>query len=306
MSICVLGDPGDLMPGYVGNLAERAGVDVLWLSESDLGDTWSFEYTDGLPRNGRLVVDDREVSFDEVTGAYVSLNPRPGVPGGISPSDAEYEPFLVLRRASIRHLINSLPGVVANRPCAGRSNNSKPYQMRLLHAAGFVVPRWIASNDRDRVEQFVDSHEGQVVVKSCSGLRSEVRTFDDGMANLLREGTTPIIAQERIPGVDVRVHTVGGTAFATSIQAEGIDYRFAEGPRIHEAIEMPEQIAALCHSFAHSENMVIAGFDFRLTETGKWYCLEMNPIPTFLPYEFETGQPICRALLDELVREGVG
>jgi len=42
----------------------------------------------------------------------------------------------------------------------------------------------------------------------------------------------------------------------------------------------------------------VAGFDFRVTPDGDWYCLEMNPVPTFLPYEMATSQRIGEAILD--------
>jgi D-alanine-D-alanine ligase-like ATP-grasp enzyme len=42
----------------------------------------------------------------------------------------------------------------------------------------------------------------------------------------------------------------------------------------------------------------VAGFDFRVTPEGSWYCLEVNPMPTFLPYEMATRQPIGAAILN--------
>ena len=46
---------------------------------------------------------------------------------------------------------------------------------------------------------------------------------------------------------------------------------------------------------------MLAGFDFRCAPDGVWYCLEVNPVPTFLPYEAATGVPIADAVLDELL-----
>ena len=56
-----------------------------------------------------------------------------------------------------------------------------------------------------------------------------------------------------------------------------------------------------CISFAAREGLLLAGFDFRVDETtGTWSCLEMNPVPTFLPYEASTGQRIGDAVIDLL------
>ncbi len=300
MSICIIGERGELMAGYVGGLAERQGIPVHWLNESELGTRWSFDYRAPGPEAGFIESDGERVPFSSITGAYVNLSPEPTAPEHLDRTGYVFEAFQVMRRASLRCLINALPGVVANRPCAGRSNNSKPYQMNALARAGLEVPGWIATNSVKLADRFRRAYSDDVIVKSCSGLRSEVRLWDESTASMLREGTTPVILQARVPGFDVRVHTIGGKSLATSIEANGIDYRFATGPKSYRAIDVPRSVDQLCHRFASQERMVIAGFDFRVTDDGRWYCLEMNPVPTFLPYEFETGQSICDALLRAL------
>ncbi|HSG47001.1 MAG TPA: hypothetical protein VLA43_04200, partial [Longimicrobiales bacterium] len=35
---------------------------------------------------------------------------------------------------------------------------------------------------------------------------------------------------------------------------------------------------------------------------GAWWCLESNPVPTFLPYEVQAGLPIADAVLDWMER----
>ena len=53
----------------------------------------------------------------------------------------------------------------------------------------------------------------------------------------------------------------------------------------------------------NTNDLTLAGFDFRVTKDGRWYCLEVNPMPTFLPYETATGQPIGNAVLDALLAQ---
>jgi hypothetical protein len=38
-----------------------------------------------------------------------------------------------------------------------------------------------------------------------------------------------------------------------------------------------------------------------VTKDGLWYCLEVDPMPTFLPYEMAAGQSIGSAVLDALL-----
>ena len=57
----------------------------------------------------------------------------------------------------------------------------------------------------------------------------------------------------------------------------------------------------MCRIFALADHLTIAGFDFRVDDEGQWYCLEVNPVPTFLPYEMATGQAIGSALLNVFI-----
>jgi len=299
MTVCILAEPDDPVPSFVALKAERRGHDVLWLSESQLGNTWSFTMDDTRPQRGYLVYNDRRYIFSELSGAYVNLNPQPALPFGIELGSDDMDTFMGSRRFIIRRLSDSLPVPTANRLRAGRSNNSKGYQMAALAQGGFLVPDWVISNVPRDIDNFSGTHGGQVVCKSISGLRSRVQMYDVSMHERLNSGTTPIIAQQRIMGTDVRVHTVGGLAFATEIRtASGVDYRFDSGEQKYSAVSIPADVESQCHAFADQEGMVIAGFDFVVTADDEWYCMEMNPFPTFLPYELATGQPISDALLD--------
>jgi D-alanine-D-alanine ligase-like ATP-grasp enzyme len=64
-------------------------------------------------------------------------------------------------------------------------------------------------------------------------------------------------------------------------------------------------LAEQCCAFAEAAGLVLAGFDFRRTPSGQYRCLEMNPVPSFLPYEFASGLPIGAAVVDALTRQQV-
>lgn len=325
MPICIFGEPTDLMPAYVAWLAGKRKIEVLWLSESTLGTEWSFRFNSRSAKGSfappsdspsTLTVDmhkthARRLSFAQLRGAYVNLNPQPALPLELDLEPQEKSLFLHTRRNNLYTLLDNLPCTVANRACAGRSNNSKPHQMRLLSHAGFQIPEWIASSDPEAVAQFSTQMNGDVIAKSCSGLRSHVKKVDDELLAGLAAGSTPIIVQRYIQGKDVRVHTVAGQtgegqAFATEIVSDHVDYRFDNGPKTYRACTIPPEIEAACHRFAAHEQMVIAGFDFKVAADGRWYCLEMNPVPTFLPYEMQTGQRIGDALLDAMGPDTIG
>jgi glutathione synthase/RimK-type ligase-like ATP-grasp enzyme len=299
--ICVLGDPEDLSAAYIGWLAARRGVEVIVMPEDSMGVTWRIVYQDLDPPSGRLELEDRVVQLADLSGIFVRLNPHPLLPPGLDLPPDELDLFVSERRSALYHLLDCLPITVANRPSAGRGNGSKPYQMRQLEGLGFEVPRWLATNDPRTESAFAQMCGGEVIYKASSGLRSRVRRLDADLVHRLREGTSPVVLQMYVAGRDARVHTVGDRSFGTQVISEGVDYRFdIEGNR-YEPCEVPKAISELCCRTATKEGLTIAGFDFRVTNGGRWLCLEMNPVPTFLPYEMSTGQPIGNAVLDKLM-----
>lgn len=309
--IGIVGNAEDLCAAYVTWAAGRRGCDVIALPEDELGVRWSYGFDDRRPEAGELTVEGRRLRFTELDGLFVRLYHRPALPAAAADVAPEREALLIVeRRAALQHLLARFPRVVVNPPSAGRSNGSKPYQMRMLAAAGFSVPRWIASNDRDMVSRFLETLPYGAVYKACSGLRSRVRMVDQALLDRLPD-STPVVVQEYIPGRDVRAHTVlaadpreapHGRIFPTEVRSGGgIDYRWDEGDHQYAACMAPADVARLCFRVASSEGLVLAGFDFRVDESGTWHCLEVNPVPTFITYQAATRQEIGEAIVDRLV-----
>jgi glutathione synthase/RimK-type ligase-like ATP-grasp enzyme len=170
--------------------------------------------------------------------------------------------------------------------------------MARLSRYGFAVPEWIAGNDPALVRPFLSTCPDGAVVKASSGLRSHVRLADEDYLSRLAEGTTPSVVQRFVRGYEVRVHVVGPRVFGTRIDASSVDYRFDAEHVRYEREEVPESIARLCVESAARDGLALAGLDFRVDRDGAWWCLEMNPVPTFLPYEASSGAAIGDAVLD--------
>ena len=299
MPICLVGDPDDLSGAYLRWRAEQRGIEFLTLPEDRLGETWSWQSdADGL---GRIDMGTRSIRFDEIDGAIVRLNPKPALPTGVRLPDAETSVFIVERRHGLHWLLDTAPFPVCNRPQAGRSNASKPFQMGILARAGFQVPRWLVTNRAEAVHRFVAASATGAIYKSCSGLRSHVRRADSALEADLSDGTVPVLVQEYIPGNDVRVHVVADRTFPVEVASDAVDYRFDEADTTYTPIDLPGRLARQCVAFAADQGLLLAGFDFRRTDDGDWYCLEVNPVPTFLPYEVATGVGIADAVLDQFV-----
>jgi glutathione synthase/RimK-type ligase-like ATP-grasp enzyme len=298
--ICVVGDLNDLTNVYVGWAARQAGLEVLELDEAHFGVTWGVAYDDERVVDGVLGVAGRELSLNDVVGVYARFTPQPDIPASLKLDATTQEALAAERRSAIEHLLNCLPCPVINRPRAGRSNGAKPYQMRQLRDAGFEIPPWLVTNDYEAARAFADRCHDGCIYKACSGLRSTVRRLDDQVMERLKAGTSPVLLQEYVPGYDVRVHTVCDESFATKVVFSGIDYRFDGGSSEFAATSAPAGLEALCQETARSDGLVVAGFDFRVSDDGRWWCLEMNPVPTFLPYEMATGQPIASAIVSAM------
>ena len=292
------GDPHDLTGAYLGWLAEQRGAQVERLAEDELGLGWRFE----IDPDGKVGVWAGGERLPDPTGVAVRLNPEPTVPDLLELSEKELPVYVGARRAALTALLEALPVPVVNRPTCGRTNGSKPLQMAWLQRLGFDVPRWLVTNDPVGAAEFAAPYD-RVVIKSVSGLRSHARLLDDGHLEQLRAGTAPVLLQVYVPGYEVRVHVVEEQAFGTRIDSTEVDYRFDTDHADSTAVAVPDSIAALCRQAAELEGLLLAGLDFRVDPDGRWWCLEMNPVPTFLPYEAMTGHAIGDATLDLLVPE---
>lgn len=302
MRICILSEPTDLSSIYIRQLAKNRGIEVVELRENLLGTGWTFKFDDQNIGEGLIELENKSLKFSDINGVFVRFDSEPVLPKGLDLALKDKEFFLAERRAALEYLLNILPIEVANRPCSGWSNGSKPFQMRLLEKVGFNVPNWIATNQEKVAKEFALNCADGAVYKSCSGLRSRVRRLNVNVLRRLRVGTTPFIVQEYIKGRDVRVHVVKSKVFATEVISKNVDYRFDTNDVELRATSLPIRISDLCCKVVGEEGFVVGGFDFRVSENEKWFCLELNPVPTFIYYEMITGQPIGKTLLDAITK----
>ncbi len=220
--VVAVGDPDDLALIYLGWKAEELGLQFLMLDEANLGDEWSFRI------DGEVTIDTGSETILATAGRcgiVVRFRPDPQVPVDLDSALLAVD-FIAERRSAIEWMLNCASAVVVNRPRAGRSNGSKPLQMRELHRLGMMVPEWVTTNSIDVALRFAEVMPNGCVVKSVSGIRSHVRDLDDQMFQRLSEATSPVVIQRKIPGIDIRVHVVGDSVYGCSISGAGLDYRF--------------------------------------------------------------------------------
>ncbi len=274
----------------VSILAARA-ADLVHVHADNLT-TLTYEVTVGASVAGWFEVGGRKVPIDSLSGIYV----RPGdLPQGRLPA------------AALDLIASCAPAAVVNRPSAGRSNWSKPFQSQLIAAAGIAVPDTLVTTDPSAARSFLAGHE-RIVYKSISGIRSIVATLGPGDSDRLDGvATGPVQLQQWIRGRDVRVHVVGETWFATAIESPADDYRYGarDGaePQL-TALDIPVALGERLVTLTKDLGLIVSGIDLRVTPEGKWVCFEVNPSPGFTFYEDATDQPIAEAIAD-LLQAGV-
>lgn len=299
--ILVMGEVEEPMVEDLLDELEAQGADYRHLSPEQLPHEVSLSVGLGGFEGGIRWIDGEFLPWSRVKAIYNRF--------GFEGYDSE-QPYSVAEEAFVssefmsllNSVLNSIPARVANRPLASSTNASKPYQTSLIQAVGFSIPETLVTSVADDAEEFFELHEGEVIFKSISYVRSIVKQMtSEDLARLHTLRTCPIQLQQMVPGVDHRVHVIGDEVFAHRIQATENDYRYDKQAEI-VAHQLPPETEERCVKLARSLDMEIAGVDLRIAPDGEVFCFEVNPSPAFSWYEVRTGQPITAALAALLLR----
>lgn len=255
---------------------------------------------------GLLRIERRSFRLEEFTGVYTRVmddQRLPELDGLPTSSPARQHSRRV--HALLAQWCEVTPARVVNRARPQGSNFSKPYQSQLVRAQGFAIPETLVTNDPDLVRAFLAQH-GRVIYKSISGVRSIVRQLTEpDLSRLEQIRWCPVQFQAYVPGIDVRVHVVGGETFATAVESDATDYRYGLRDALDVAtlgeVELSDELAARCVGLAAALGLPFAGIDLRLGPAGEVTCFEVNPSPAYDYYESGSGVPIARALARHLL-----
>jgi glutathione synthase/RimK-type ligase-like ATP-grasp enzyme len=296
MNVLLWGLPQDAPLAAIHRELHRAGVAPLMVDQRR-PDQAAIELMTSATVTGMLRLPGRAVAIEEIGAAY------------LRPYDARrlHSPTNVHAAAVAEALISwasVTPALVVNRPAAMASNESKPYQLELIRAAGFAVPPTLVTTDPAAVRELAEKH-GPVIYKSVSGVRSRVARLSSERAQSLDDvAWCPTQLQRHIDGVDHRVHVVKDLVFATRVESADDDYRYADRPPILTETTLPPEIERRTIDLAAALELPLAGIDLRVTPEGEWFCFEVNPSPAFTYYESATGQPIAAAIARLLAGAG--
>lgn len=306
--ILLCGIPSETPLTMVADRLDGLGLPFRWFNQRrSLDYAMDVEITAGDVR-GQLRLGNDLLDLEDITGVYVRL-----MDDRILPELAgEPEDSPARRRCRAVHdalftWYEVAPARIVNRAEPQGSNSSKPYQAQLIVDHGFWAPETLITNEPDLVHQFRRQH-GELIFKSISGVRSIVRRMtDDDLERLEHIRWCPVQFQAFVPGTNIRVHTIGEQAFATEVETDVTDYRYAHeqsGRTSLRATELPGDVIDRCLSLAGDLGLPFAGIDLKVAPDGRVYCFEVNPSPAYSYFEAHTGQPIAAAVARHLMRTG--
>lgn len=299
--VLLWGLPGDTPFDAVWAELDRQGVDYRILNQRKVLEH-RLDLKFGAEMEGVLWSGEECILLSEVSAVYARVYEARKL-SSVAAAAEQRQLEIVELEGALWTWMDITSARVLNRPAAMASNQSKPYQAFLIEKEGFSVPKTLITTDPDQAQAFW-SHHGEVIYKSISGVRSIVSRLKQGDEDRLQNiSCCPTQFQAFVPGTDYRVHVVGEKTFASKVEADVDDYRYAkqQGQSAElSAVELPTDIEARCIALSKTLDLPVAGVDLRLTPEGEWYCFEVNPSPCFTYYEHHTGQPIATAITEYL------
>jgi hypothetical protein len=209
-------------------------------------------------------------------------------------------------------LWQTLDAFWVNHPLKDEAAARKAFQLDVARSVGLTIPRTLITNEPAEIRRFIAEHRAAgVIYKAFSATEQEwreTRLLGDAEEGLLEQVRhAPVIFQEYIHGVDLRVTVVGDALFAAAIHAQDTSYHFDFRIDMNAARVEPFVLRDSVHDglmrLMRCLGLQYGAIDMRQTADGNVVFLEINPAGQWLFIEDRTGQPITRSMA-ELLRRG--
>lgn len=216
---------------------------------------------------------------------------------------------------AVNGMLDALPCVWVNPRYADDAAHHKPYQWATAQAVGLRVPPTLVTNRPEEARAFIDDTGlGRTVFKAfiatLDAWRETRLVQREDLDHLDSVRYAPVIFQEYIPGVDLRITIIGDEMYAAEIDARGtsypVDMRMVIGESTVRAVALPAPVEDALRRLMRRLGLVYGAVDMRRTPDDDYVFLEVNPAGQWLFVEQLTGLPITRtvaALLGRLDRE---
>jgi glutathione synthase/RimK-type ligase-like ATP-grasp enzyme len=265
---------------------------------------------DGTRRVARVDGDGPTIDLDDVRVVWWRrIRPFDIDPAVTAPSARAFAASETTQ--AVYGMLDALDCAWVNPRAADDSAHHKPLQWAVAQAAGLRVPRTLVTNRPDDARRFVDEIGlGRVVFKafiaSLDAWRETRLVTEADMGRLELVRLAPVIFQEYVDGVDLRITIVGDQLFPCAIDARRTSYPFDMRMVVGEAdvapASLPAGVQRGLRRLMRRLDLRYGAVDMRRTEAGEHYFLEVNPAGQWHFVEHRTGLPISDALATELAR----
>ena len=201
-----------------------------------------------------------------------------------------------------------------NDPARDQLAHRKVYQLRVAQDVGLRIPQTLITSDPEAAREFIADRRGDAVVfKAFSALPDEWRETRllgrEEVDMLSNVRYAPVIFQEYIDATyDLRVTVVGDRIFPAAIHSQEtsykVDFRMDMANAKVEAVDLPARVEKKLHALMDRLGLVYGAIDMRLTPSGEYVFLEINPAGQWLFVEQHTRQPIAAEIARLLVEHG--
>jgi glutathione synthase/RimK-type ligase-like ATP-grasp enzyme len=308
--ILVVSYPEEEHTARVTEQLARAGREVFQIDLSDFPAKCSFQADWDNARAPKFLINQQGKEVDiSGTGAVWWRRVRPfEIDASIAKEQHRAFAFSETSQA-VHGMLDSLRCAWMNPREADAAAHHKPYQWSIAQQLGLKLPRTLVTTQTQAAREFIEStRPDKVVFKAFLASIQEwretrlVEQEDLDRLDLVRYA--PVIFQQYIPGVDLRITMIGDAIFAAEIDVRNtsypVDMRMAVGEGTLKSVTLPDAVQALLRKLMRRLNLVYGAIDMRRTEDGEYVFLEVNPAGQWLFVEQRTGLPIANAVADKL------
>jgi glutathione synthase/RimK-type ligase-like ATP-grasp enzyme len=287
---CLEADGRDVRQLNIGDFPANAGLDLNW---GDGGDPRYIVENAGAPLNLAEVgvVWWRRVRPFTVDEAVTDPSRR---------AFAESE-----TTQAVNGLLSTLTCSWVNPRAEDDAAHNKPWQWHVASQIGLHMPRTVVTNQPAKAREFIEAMRPTNVVfkaflASLEAWRETRLVETEDLERLELVKYAPVIFQEYIAGVDLRITIIGRQIFAAEIDARGtsypVDMRMALGESLIRPVTLPDKVQKALLKLQDRLGLRYGAIDMKRTDEGDYYFLEVNPAGQWLFVEDRTGMQISQAM----------
>ncbi|THF87877.1 alpha-L-glutamate ligase [Deinococcus sp. KSM4-11] len=308
--IAVVSYPGEEHTDDVVARLHRAGRDVVRLDLADFpaASGLSCSWEPGAPDAYRVHTAAGEVNLADARAGWWrrvrahTLDPLVQDPDAVAFALSE-------TNEAVSGMLDALGCPWMNPREADAAAHHKPLQWSVARQVGLTLPRTLVTTRPDDARAFIqDLGVGKVVFKAFIAILEawrETRLVErQDLDQLDSVRFAPVIFQEYVPGVDLRIIAVGDRLYTAELDAQDtsypVDMRMVIGEAKVRSAELPRALEDRLLELQRRLGLVYGAIDMRRTPDGEYVFFEVNPAGQWMFVEERTGLPISQAVADHL------